>query len=378
MNRKKGKVFVWPICTRIIHWIIALSFMASFVSSLNKSNLHYHVAFGWIFGVMLIYRIIWGFVGPRYATFDTFKLNLKDLQWYFKEKVINRWRKIPAGHNPASSWYTILVLFFGIFIVISGLLLYGVQEGSGIFAFLNKEHYVHMITLFDVHLYLSYFLAVWAFIHIIGVLIEQFYHKTNMVFAMITGYKKAEGKDSNISKFSNIVSYIFIVISFSIFIYIVVTYDNIVTRSIFTPIDFEQEHKTYYTDCGDCHKTYPPFMLPKRSWERIMDNLDNHFGEEITEANISKQARVSILNFLTNNCAEQSSNKIAFKLINSLDKNEAPKSITKTYYWRKAHENIDPAVFKSKEVEDRAHCWACHEGFENGIFDNNKISIPTQ
>lgn len=378
MNRKEGRVFVWPICTRIIHWIIALSFTASFFSSLNKSNLHYHVAFGWIFGVMLIYRIIWGFVGPRYATFNTFKLNLSDLQWYFKEKVINRWRKIPAGHNPASSWYTILVLFFGSLITISGLLLYGVQEGSGVFAFLNKEYYTHMVTLFNVHFYLSYFLAIWACIHIVGVLIEQFYHKTNMVFAMITGYKKAEGKDSDITIFSNIVSYIFILISFSIFIYIIVTYDNIVTRSIFTPIDFEQEHKVYYTDCGDCHKTYPPFMLPKRSWERMVKDLDNHFGEEITESNISKEARVSILNYLTNNSAEHSSNKVAFKLLSSLRNDEAPKAITKTSYWRKIHNGIDPVVFKSKKVGDRAHCWACHNGFEKGVFENDKIEIPNR
>ena len=32
-----------------------------------------------------------------------------------------------------------------------------------------------------------------------GVLIEQFYHKTHMLFAMVTGYKKAEGKDAKVS-----------------------------------------------------------------------------------------------------------------------------------------------------------------------------------
>ncbi len=376
MNRKEGKVFVWPSCTRIIHWTIAISFIASYFSSLNKSYLHYHVAFGWIFGIMLFYRIVWGFVGPRYATFNTFKLNLSDLQWYFKEKVINRWREIPAGHNPASSWYTILVLSIGSLIVISGIVLYGVQEGSGILAFLNKKYYIYMIDLFDAHFYLSYFLVVWACIHIVGVMIEQFYHKTNMAFAMITGYKKAQGEDSDITVFSNIASYIFIIISFASFIYIVSTYNNVVTKSIFIPIDFEEEHKVYYTDCGDCHKTYPPYMLPARSWKRIIKDLDNHFGEEITEANISKEARTSILNYLTSNSSEYSTNKIAFRFINSLEKDEAPKAITKTDYWRDIHKNIDPKVFKSKKVKSRAYCWSCHEGFEQGIFKNEKISIP--
>lgn len=376
MNKKNGKVFVWPTCTRIIHWTIALSFVASFVSSLNKSYLHYHVAFGWIFATMLIYRIIWGFAGPRYATFNTFKLNLSDLRWYFQEKIVDRWRKIPAGHNPASSWFTLIVLFFGSIIVISGFLLYGIQEGGGIFAFLNVKYYMHMIILFDIHMYISYFLLAWVIVHIAGVLIEQFYHKTNMVFAMVTGYKKAEGEDSDITFLCNIVSYIFIAISFGSFLYIVNTDDNIITKPTFVPIDYRIEHKIYSTECGDCHKTYPPYMLPSRSWDRIMKDLDNHFGEEITDANISRQNRTLILNYLSNNSAEHSSNKIAFKLVNSLDNEETPKAFTKTDYWREAHKSINPSVFKSKKVGNKAYCWSCHKGFENGVFSNEKISIP--
>lgn len=377
MKLKKSKVYVWPVCTRIIHWTIALSFTASFISSLDKSYLHYHVAFGWIFGIMLIYRIFWGFVGPRYATFNTFKLNLSQLIWYFHEKIIDRWRKIPAGHNPASSWYTLIVLFFGSLIVISGLLLYGIQDGNGIFAFLNTKYYMHMIMLFDIHKYLSYFLLTWAVIHITGVLIEQFYHRTSMVFAMITGYKKADGEDTNISKFGNIASYVFIFFSFASFIYIVVTYDNVITRSIFKPVDYEQEHKVYYTDCGDCHKTYPPYMLPSRSWNRIMKGLDNHFGEELTDANISREARKSILNYLINNSAENSTNKVAVKLLASLNEDEAPKAIVKTEYWSNIHKNIEPKQFKSKKIKSKSNCFACHEGFQNGIFDNDKINIPS-
>ena len=204
MNRKPGKVYVWPLSTRIIHWIIAFSFTASFITSYTEQYLHYHVAFGWIFGVMLGYRILWGFVGPRYATFNTFKFNLKDLAWYFQEKVINRWRKIPPGHNPASSWYTVLVLSFGSVIAISGLLLYGIQEGKGLFAFLNKEYYGWMTLLGDIHIYTSYFLAGWALVHITGVLVEQFYHQTGMVFAMITGYKKSEGPDTNVTLYHSL------------------------------------------------------------------------------------------------------------------------------------------------------------------------------
>ena len=218
MNKKEGKVFVWPISTRIIHWIIASSFITSFITSFYESYLHYHVALGWIFGVMLGYRILWGFIGPQYATFNTFKLSLSELVWYFKEKIIDRWRKIPPGHNPASSWFTILVLTVGSVITTSGLFLYGIQESKGIFSFLNADYYMYMNELDSIHVYASYFLAAWAVIHISGVLVEQFYHKTSMIFAMITGYKKSEGEDTTVTPFGLFASYAFIILSVMAFI----------------------------------------------------------------------------------------------------------------------------------------------------------------
>lgn len=376
MNKKEGKVFVWPICTRIIHWTIALSFVASFVASFEKSWLHYHVAFGWIFGAMLLYRILWGFVGPRYATFDTFKFSLKQLKWYFVEKAVDRWRQIPPGHNPASSWYTIIVLFFGTLIVMSGLLLYGIQEGRGVFAFLNQQYAQYMLLLLPLHKWLGYILVAWVVIHILGVLVEQFYHKTNMVFAMLSGYKKCKGRDAEISIFSNVASYLFIILSFVTFVYIVSTYDNLVTKSIFVPTDYTSEHLVYATDCGECHETYPPFMFPERSWRRIMRDLDNHFGEEITDANISKSARESILSYLESNAAEHSTHKIAIKILDSLQPDEAPKTMTRVQYWRDAHQNIPPKTYAHPKIKDRSNCFGCHQGFERGIFENDKILYP--
>jgi cytochrome b len=376
VNKKEGKVFVWPICTRIIHWTIGLSFSASFFTSFYKEYIHYHIAFGWIFGVMLCYRIIWGFIGPRYAAFNTFRFNLGELKWYFQEKIIDRYRKIPPGHNPASSWYTIIVLSFGISIVISGMLLYGIQDGAGIFGYLNKKYYATMDMWHNLHLYLSYILVAWAFIHIAGVSIEQFYHKTGMIFVMLTGYKKSEGEDTDITRCSNIASYAFIIISFSLFIYIISTYDNVITRSVFEPIDFEYENGVFYVDCGDCHKIYPPYLLPKRSWRRIMRTLDNHFGEEITDANISKKAKDIILKYLEKNAAEHSSRKVSFKVLNSLPPDHAPKSLTKVKYWRDVHKDIDPAIYKLPKVKNRSNCFACHIGLENGILLNEKIELP--
>jgi len=372
MNRKPDKVYVWPLGTRIIHWMFALSFTGAFITSFYEELLHSHVALGFIFLIMIIYRIIWGFVGPRYATFNTFKLSPSEFKHYFIEKVQNRWRKIPAGHNPASSWYTIWALCVGSIIVISGLLLYGIQEAKGILSYLNDDYTQYMGMLDMIHRYASYLFVTWVIIHITGVMIEQFWHKTHMVFAMISGYKKTEGEDTEVSKTLTFFAFFMIFMAIATYFFIISSNYNFLTLQKYTNIDYEEIHPVFYRECGDCHKVYPPHLLPKKSWERIMGALDNHFGEKITEANITKSQQASILDFLTQNAAETSNREASVKIMDSLGKRR-PKAITKTPYWRETHKNIPKSVFKQKKIKDKSNCAACHKDFEYGNLDDMNI-----
>ena len=382
MNKREGEVFVWPIYTRIIHWLIALSFTSSFILSFKENYLNLHVALGIIFGLMLLYRIIWGFVGPRYATFNTFKLSPAQLKEYFVEKVKNRYREIPAGHNPASSWFTLLVLGLGSIIAITGLLLYGIQEGKGYLGFLNNHYYMYMSTLSNIHIYTSYLLLIWVFIHITGVLVEQFYHKTGMVFAMITGYKKAKGEDSKPQTYKSSLSYIFLAISLMVFYVSTSTQDNPFVVSKFEPIDYEKVAPVYFHQCGSCHKPYPPFMLPDTSWQRVEQDLSNHFGERIspdankTNNRISLENQQIIFEYLKNNSADKSTREISVKVMKSLDGNRGRKAITKIQYWKDTHADIPWSVFKSKQVKSKSNCFACHQNFDKGMIEDMDIKIP--
>ena len=384
MNRKKDYVYVWPVYTRIIHWLIASSFTIAFIFSLQENLLNLHVAVGIIFGLMLVYRLIWGFVGPEYARFSTFKLSLEKLKFYFAEKVQNRWRDISAGHNPASSWFTIIVLFVGSIISITGLLLYGIQEGKGYLGFLNNNYYMYMDTLFTIHMYASYTLLVWVIIHISGVLIEQFYHKTDMVFAMITGYKKAKGEDSKVGKYKGGLTYVFLIISVIVFFVSTDGRNNPFVVSKYTQKDYKHESFTYYTECGACHKPYPPFMLPSSSWDRIKGGLSNHFAEEISptmkkgENRISINDQTVIFNYLKANSADNSTREISVKVMKSLDGARGRKSITKIAYWKKVHSNIPAKIFKSREVKRKSNCFACHKNFEKGMIEDIDIKIPNK
>ena len=36
----------------------------------------------------------------------------------------------------------------------------------------------------------------------------------------------------------------------------------------------------YRQECSACHVAYPPGMLPAASWQRVMGNLQNHYGTD--------------------------------------------------------------------------------------------------
>lgn len=369
MNTPK-RVFVWPLCTRIIHWIIATSFLLAFITSFFYQWYVWHICFGFIFGVVLLFRIIWGFIGPHYATFKTFQLSLNALKYYFVEKIQNRWRTIHAGHNAASSWFTIIVLSFGILIVISGLVVQGIEDASGLLGFLHPSYFQFSTHFMWLHSVLAYTLFACSMIHILGVLIEQFYHKTHMVFAMITGYKKATGEDAHVSLPLHIFAYGSIALCLFIVLHVKSYEETFLTQTYVEKRDFQAENSAY-KQCSSCHKPYPPFMLPKDSWAKLMQGLENHFGETISEHNITKADQESIYAYLIAHSAEDSNHTLALKTLQSLGELR-PLSMKKVPYWRDIHENVVLPV----DVKSASNCFACHKDFEYGILDKAHIRRP--
>ena len=50
-------------------------------------------------------------------------------------------------------------------------------------------------------------------------------------------------------------------------------------------------NQTYREACGECHLAYQPELMPSGSWQKILNQLDDHFGEEIEISN-SNRAKI--------------------------------------------------------------------------------------
>jgi len=129
---------------------------------------------------------------------------------------------------------------------------------------------------------------------------------------------------------------------------------------------------TYEAECGECHFLYQPGLLPSASWMKILDQLDDHFGEEIE---LDPDSIKIISDYLQSNGAENSSAKRAVKIMRSLGY-RVPMRITDTPYIREKHHELNPEVLKRESIGSLSNCIACHTTAEKGIYEDDNVKIP--
>ena len=123
-------------------------------------------------------------------------------------------------------------------------------------------------------------------------------------------------------------------------------------------------------ECGACHMVYPAGLLPARSWRAMMAGLDDHFGDN---ASLDAEATQKIAAYLEANAADAGGARSA-KILRDLDAAAAPLRVTETPFWKRKHEKRDrvaAATLKRKGAKSKSDCKACHEGAEQGVFEDD-------
>lgn len=170
------RLLIWDVPTRGFHWLQAISFVGAYLTSDSERTRDIHVAFGYIMLGLLVFRLLWGFLGTRYARFSSFVFKPGEIIAYLLSLLKGK-PKHYLGHNPAGSVAVWLLLSIGLFICVTGVM--ALQDNA-------SEAVVKM------HGAATKVMLALILLHLIGVLVSSVLHHENLVRSMITGFKSAE------------------------------------------------------------------------------------------------------------------------------------------------------------------------------------------
>jgi cytochrome b len=120
------EIRVWDIGVRLFHW----SLVAAFITSYLSDELHdLHTWSGYAVIALIIFRILWGFVGTQYARFSHFIYPPGEVMNYLKG-LAHGSPPHYTGHNPAGGWMIFLLLITLGLVCFSGLKALAI-EGDG-------------------------------------------------------------------------------------------------------------------------------------------------------------------------------------------------------------------------------------------------------
>ena len=127
-------------------------------------------------------------------------------------------------------------------------------------------------------------------------------------------------------------------------------------------------------ECGACHTPYQAYFLPAASWEKIMAELDKHFGEN---AELGAEARTAITKYLVDNAADHTSNRMGPLVMRSIEGKATPMRLTETKFMINMHHEVPKKVFSKKgKLKNLSNCGACHPGAAEGNYDEDDVKIP--
>lgn len=122
------RVRVWDLPTRLFHWVLAAAVIGSVATAKVGGNaMAWHYRFGYLILVLLLFRLVWGLVGGRWARFASFVYGPASTLRYLRGRRSDGDR-FDVGHSPT-----------GALSVFALLLVLAVQVGTGLVSFDDIE-----------------------------------------------------------------------------------------------------------------------------------------------------------------------------------------------------------------------------------------------
>lgn len=185
-----SRMRVWDGPTRIVHWALVAGVAFSWWSA-EAHRLDWHRASGLFVLMLLLFRLVWGFVGSDTARFARF-MRGPAVTWRYARTLPDRAAEAAVGHNPLGGWSIVAMLLALIAQV--GLGLFAIDEDgleSGPLSDLvSYEAGRQAAGLHEASFNILLALIV---LHVAAILFYALYKRRDLIGPMITGHARLDG-----------------------------------------------------------------------------------------------------------------------------------------------------------------------------------------
>jgi cytochrome b len=192
---------VWDPMVRIFHWALVIAFFTAYATGEEIEEVHEWLGYAVL--ALVIFRIVWGFVGPAHARFADFVRGPREILRNLKGVVLMHPKRY-LGHSPAGGAMVVLLLTMLAATSVTGIVVEERKEQAGMStATQTAEHEEHnqnnhgqegekteKSRIAEAHEVLANLTLALVLLHIAGVILASFTHRENLVASMITGRKR--------------------------------------------------------------------------------------------------------------------------------------------------------------------------------------------
>ncbi|MEO8543965.1 MAG: cytochrome b/b6 domain-containing protein [Betaproteobacteria bacterium] len=181
---------VWDLPTRMFHWLLVVAVTVSVITAqLGGNAMLWHFRSGFTIATLLLFRLVWGFIGGRWSRFASFIYSPATVIRYLKgqqrpEHVV--------GHNPLGAASVFAMLLVLIAQVSTGSVSDDEIAAVGPFAKFVSNATVAAATSYH-KVYGKLLLLTLVVLHLAAILFYFFARRNNLVKPMLIGDKPLAG-----------------------------------------------------------------------------------------------------------------------------------------------------------------------------------------
>lgn len=178
---ERRKVRVWDLPVRLFHWALVL-LMAMLFLSAYAGQMETHGVIGRVVLVLVVFRLVWGFIGSQTSRFSDFVKGIGGIRAYLSSGKLDT-----VGHNPLGALMVVAMLAVILIQAVSGMFS---SDGLGFSGPL--AHWISRVasdSAASFHVVMAYVIATLIAVHVLAVLWHWIRCRENLITPMFSGEK---------------------------------------------------------------------------------------------------------------------------------------------------------------------------------------------